>query len=106
MATKSLPYGVHTVILHSKLLTCLPDDGCDERVVCLVDPREQVMCGLVIESTSDHRPKPTVCSIVLRGSHLHLCPGGEKRGKGRGRRLTDNDGCVLYSLYRDTVAPG
>ena len=84
MAAEGLPHGVHIVILHPKLLACLPDNGCDEWIVCLDDSGEQVMCGLVIESTSEHRPEPTVCSVVLCGGNLHLRPG---RGEGEEERL-------------------
>ena len=82
MAADGLPHGVHRVILHSKLLTRPPDNGCDEWIVCLVDPGKQVVCGLVVESASEYRPKPTVSSVVLRRGNLHLCPGGKKEGEG------------------------
>ena len=52
------------VVCDTKLFACLAYDGCDERVVGLVDSREQMVSCLVVESSCEKVPKPTVCGIV------------------------------------------
>lgn len=95
MATEGLPYGVHIVIGDPKLLTRLSDDGSNERVVRLNDPREEVVGCLMIEGSSEHVPEPAVSGIVLCGGHLHLCPVCVVCGCA----------CVCVSVYMHTHYP-
>ena len=81
MAVECLPHGVHVVVFDPKLLTCLAYDGSDERVVGLDDAREEVVSGLVVESSREHVPEPAVCGIVLCRGHLHLSPGDTHKTK-------------------------
>ena len=74
VAVDGLPGSVNVVVGETKLLAGLLEDGGYDGVVALVDPREQVVGRLVVQSSCEHSPEPTVCGIVLRGSHLHLCP--------------------------------
>ena len=76
VAVDGLPCSVNVVVGETKLPTGLLDNGGDDRVVTLVDPREQVVAGLVVQSSCEQSPEPTVCGVVLCGGHLHLCPGG------------------------------
>ena len=80
VAVECFPHGVHIVIFDPKLLTRLSHDGSDERVVGLDDTWEEVVSGLVVESSSEHIPEPAVCSIVLCCGHLHLSPGDKCKG--------------------------
>ena len=75
MTTEGLPYGVHIVVGDPKLLTCLSYDRSDQGIVGLDDTREEMVSGLVIESTSEHIPEPAVSGVVLCRGHLHLRPG-------------------------------
>ena len=74
VALQSLLSGVHIVVLDPKLLTGLFDDGGYLGVVWLYDPWEQVVSGLMVESSSAHVPEPAVSGIVLCCSNLHLSP--------------------------------
>ena len=74
VAVDGLPGTVNVVVGETKILAGLLEDGGYDGVVALVDPREQVVGRLVVQSSCEHSPEPTVCGIVLRGSHLHLCP--------------------------------
>lgn len=74
VAAKCFPDSVHVVVLDAKLLAGLADNGCDERVVRLDHTGEEVVGGLVVESTRKHIPEPTVCCVILRGGHLHFGP--------------------------------
>ena len=80
VAVECLPHGVHVVVFDPKLLTRLTYDGSDERVVGLDDAREEVVSGLVVESSREHVPEPAVCGIVLCRGHLHLSPGDKHTG--------------------------
>ena len=74
MTVEGLPHGVHIVIGDAKLLAGLTNDGSDERIVGLDDSREEVVSCLMIESSREHVPEPTVCGIVLSCGHLQLSP--------------------------------
>ena len=75
MTEKGLGHRLNVVVLDSKLLTRLPHDGCDLTIVGLDYAREQVVCGLVVQCSSEHGPEPAIGSVVLCGSNLKLCPG-------------------------------
>ena len=62
------------MVLQAKVLTGLLDNGSDLGIVPLVDPREEMVGGLVVECTCDQCPEPAVSGIVLSCSHLHLSP--------------------------------
>lgn len=66
------------MILQSKFLASLPDNGSYLGIVSLVDSREEVVGGLVIESSSGKCPEPAISGIVLSCSHLHLSPDVEE----------------------------
>ena len=74
MAVDGLPSRINVVVVETKLPTRVPDNGGDDRVVALVHPREQMVGCLVVQSSCEHCPEPTVCCIVLCGCHLHFCP--------------------------------
>ena len=74
MTANCSPEGVHMMVVKTKLLAGLLEDGSDEGIVTLVHSREEVVGGLMVESSSDHCPEPAVCGIVLSGCHLQLCP--------------------------------
>ena len=74
VTVEGLPHCVHVVVRDAKLLARLAHDGCDEGIVGLDDAREEVVSGLVVESSSEHVPEPAICSIVLCRCHLHLSP--------------------------------
>lgn len=74
VAAECLPDSVHIVVLDTKLLAGLADNGCDEGVVRLDHSGKEVMGGLVVESTCKYIPEPTVCCVILCGGHLHLGP--------------------------------
>ena len=76
MATERLPNSVDVMVRNSELLTCLSDYGCDERIVCLYDSRKEMVGGLMVESSGEDIPEPTVCGVVLRSGYLHLRPVG------------------------------
>ena len=63
------------MILESKLLTGLLKDRCYLGVVRLNHSGEEMVCGLMVECSSEDGPEPAVGGIVLCGSHLHLSPG-------------------------------
>jgi hypothetical protein len=74
MATEGLPDGVNIVVGDAELLACLADYGGDEWVMCLDDSGEEVVGGLVVQSSGEDVPEPTVSGVVLRRGHLHLRP--------------------------------
>ena len=65
VAAECFPHSVHIVVLDTKLLAGLADNGCDVRVVRLDNARKEVMGGLVVECPCKHIPEPTVCSVIL-----------------------------------------
>ncbi len=88
VAVEGLPRGVHIVVLDTKLLAGLPDNGRDEGVVRLNDAREEMVGRLVVECSSEDAPEPAVCGVVQCCGHLHLCPAKKKKRK-EGRMHTD-----------------
>lgn len=80
MATEGLPDGVDVVIGDSEFLAGLLDDGGDEGVVSLDDSGEEMVSGLVVQSSCEDVPEPTVSGVVLCGGHLHLRPWGGGNG--------------------------
>ena len=78
VAPKGLHGRTNTMILQTKLLTGLFHDGCYLGVVPLINPGEEVVGGLVVESPSGKRPEPAVSGVVLSCGHLHLSPGAEE----------------------------
>jgi len=76
VAVEGLPHGVHIVVLDTKLLAGLSDNGRDEGVVRLNDAREEMVGCLVVECSSEDGPEPAVCGIVLRCGHLQFRPEG------------------------------
>jgi hypothetical protein len=62
------------VELHSPLLAHLKDDGGDGRVVVLGDTREEVVGGLVVESTRKEGHHGRSVGIVDRGADLEDGP--------------------------------
>ncbi len=76
VAVEGLPRGVHIVVLDTKLLTGLPDNGRDEGVVRLNDAREEMVGRLVVECSSEDGPEPAIRGVVLRCGHLQLRPEG------------------------------
>lgn len=74
MTTQGLSGGFNTVIFYAELLACLFHNGRDLRVVRLDNSGEQVVCGLMVESTCENRPEPALCGVVLRCGNLKLSP--------------------------------
>ncbi len=79
MTAQCLPSGIHIVIGYTEILAGLCNNRSYLWVVGLNDPGEEVVGGLMVECSSEHSPEPTVGSIVLRGSYLHLSPASESR---------------------------
>lgn len=79
MTAHGLSGGVHAVILDAEVLAGLFHNGGDAGVMGLDDTREEVMRGLMVQSTCEDRPKPAACGVVLRCGNLQL---GPELGKG------------------------
>ena len=108
MATEGLPDGVDVVVGDAELLARLADYGGDEWVMCLDDSGEEVVGGLVVQSSGEDVPEPTVSGVILRRAHLHLrplrvCVCG-RREEGGGRR--EEGGWVLFCPQGQLTSPG
>lgn len=62
------------LIVDSKLLACLHNDGGYFRVIRLVDGREQVVDDLVVQGAGQESGERITVSIVLSSPNLHLSP--------------------------------
>ena len=78
MTAQGLRGGVHIVVLDPVLPAGLLHDGRDLGVVGLDDPGEEVVCGLMVEGSSEDCPEPAPCGIVLSGGYLQLSPAASK----------------------------
>ena len=65
---------VYVAVLDPILLAGLFNDGGDLSVMGLDDAWEEVVSSLVIQGSSEHRPEPAPCGIVLSRGDLQLCP--------------------------------
>ena len=63
------------MVLESKLFASLFKNRCYLGVVRLNHSGEEMVCGLMVECSSEDGPEPAVGGVVLCGSHLHLSPG-------------------------------
>ena len=100
MATEGLPDGVNVVVGDAELLARLADYGGDEWVMCLDDSGEEVVGGLVVQSSGEDVPEPTVSGVILRRAHLHLRPLRVGVYVGGGRR---EDGCYFVHKVNSPV---
>lgn len=109
MSTQCCPKtGIHGVG-NTKLLTCLLDNRGQRRVMCVVDPWEQMMHHLVIKATTDVRPKPRAMCKVGSGGDLRLCPPHVHEPTGRvtfDKGHVAGDMCNLKSCTCETVGRG
>ena len=83
----------------TKLLAGLLEDGGYDGVVALVDPREQVVGSLVVQSSCEHSPEPTVC-VVLCGRHLHLCPAWINETQPLANTASRTCTCAVFSTHQ------
>ena len=67
------------IVLDTKLLTGLSDDGRDIGIVRLDYPGKEMVGYLVVECTCNKTPKPVVGRVILCGNYLHLCPAGRRQ---------------------------
>ena len=74
MATQGFPGGVNVVVLDAVVFAGLLHNGSDLWVVGLDDPGEEMVSGLVVQSTCEHCPKPAPCGVVLCRGNLKLRP--------------------------------